>query len=211
MKSTVVMKRTMKDIDIRQDSKTLFFNANDLLEAYNSKAKTQKRLQSYFANEATKRFMNELIKDEISNSKNSGELETDIISIKRGKYGGTWLNPYLFVDFAMWLSPEFKVTIIKWVYDNLIRFRVDAGDSFKAVNAALFNAKPNSPPHYYSNEANMINKLVFGSPKGGQRNNATEKQLANLKFLQEADIKLIKNGLDSYDRYEKLKELKTFL
>jgi hypothetical protein len=211
MKSTVVMIRPMQGIDVRQDSKTMFFNANDLLDVYNATTKGSKRLQSYFANDATKRFMSALLKDEILNSKHSSELETEIVSIKRGKYGGTWMHPYLFIDFAMWLSPEFKVTVIKWVYDNLIKLRLDAGDTFKDVNAALFESVPNSPPHIYSNEAKMVNKLVFGSPDRGQRNKATEQQLSLLKFLQNADVKLINQGLDYYDRYEKLKELKNYV
>jgi len=110
----------------------------------------------------------------------------------------------------MWLSVDFKVTCLKWLYDNLIEFRDECGDGFKKVNDALFNQKPNTPWFEYSNEAKMINKLVFGSSEKGQRNNATEKQLSLLKALQKADIKLIEQGLDYYDRFEKLKGLKLY-
>lgn len=41
------------------------------------------------------------------------------------------MHPYLFVKFAMWLSPTFEVKIIQWVYDNLIEFRLLAGDHYK--------------------------------------------------------------------------------
>lgn len=211
MKSIVIMARPMNGVSIRQDSKTKFFNANDLLGLYNARGKDSKRIQHYFDNEATKRYMDALLKEEIDNNRDSGELEVAIVSTKRGKNGGTWMHPYLFIDFAMWLSPEFKITVIKWVYDNLISLRLDAGDSFKAVNSALFNARPNSPPLYYSNEAKMINTLVFGKPDRGQRNTATEAQLATLKALQKADVKLIRRGVEFINRYEKLKEFKEYL
>lgn len=198
-------------IEIRQDTKTEFFNSNDLLDAYNNKKGTARRIQKYLDNEATKRYMTALLQAEIDNNPNSGYSDPDIIAQKRGKHGGTWMHPYLFIDFAMWLSPEFKVTVIKWVYDNLIKLRIEAGDGFKEVNAAVFEATPNSPPHVYSNEAKMINKLVFGTPDSGQRNGATEDQLAALKALQRADARLIGEGLDYFARYEKLKDLKNYL
>lgn len=205
------MGRSMGDIKIRQDSKTKFFNATDLMEVYNKGHKVSRRIDKYLDNEATKRYITAIITDEIDNPPFSGDSEFTVIATKRGKNGGTWMHPYLFIDFAMWLSPEFKITVIKWIYDNLIKFRLEAGDSFKEVNEAIFNAHPNSPPYIYSNEAKMINKLVFGSSDKDQRNSATEGQLELLKTLQKADIKLIGEGLGYSDRYEKLIELKKYL
>jgi len=212
MKTAVIMQRQeMNGFSIRQNSKSQFFNATDLVDAYNKNSGGVKRIQHYLDNEATKRFMVALAQAENENNRNSGYLENGLIETKRGKNGGTWMHPYLFIDFAMWLSPEFKVTVIRWVYDNLIKLRNDAGDSFKEVNEALFDKYPSLPPFGYSNEAKLINKLVFGSPDAGQRNLATEDQLNKIKALQKADIKLIKQGLDYYERYEKLKELKEYI
>ena len=39
-----------------------------------------------------------------------------------------WFHPYLFLDFALWINPEFKYTVIKFVYDQLIEYRHNAGD-----------------------------------------------------------------------------------
>lgn len=211
MKTSVVMIRPIDDVSVRQDSLSKFFNANDLITIYNQKNGSAKRIQDYLDNEATKRFMEALLQSEIQNNAKQRELDDVIMTTRRGKYGGTWMHPYLFIDFAMWLSPEFKVTILKWVYDNLIALRIDAGDGFKEVNEAIFDIYPNSPPFVYSNEAKMVNKLVFGSPDRGQRNNATEQQLSLLKALQNADVKLINEKLDYFARYEKLKELKKYL
>lgn len=211
MKTAVVMQRQdMNGLIIRQDSKTQFFNATDLIDSYNLKTSENKRIQNYMDNEATKRFLIALSEAENQNNSNSSDLENGLIQTKRGKYGGTWMHPYLFIDFAMWLSPEFKVTVIRWVYDNLIKLRNEAGDSFKDVNEALFDKYPSMPHYGYANEAKMINKLVFGNPDSGQRNLASETQLTLLKALQKADIQLINDGLDYYERYEKLKEIKRY-
>lgn len=210
MKTSVVILRDLNGVSVRQDSKTSFFNANDLLDLYNQSAETQKRMQKYLETRGTKETMAAIL-SEIQNSPKLGEFENGVIETKRGKNGGTWMHPYLFIDFGMWLSPKFKVTVLKWVYDNLIKFRNECGDSFKEVNEALFDQKPNLSPFEYANEARMINKLVFGSPQKGQRNGATEDQLSLLKSLQKADIKLIKSGLDPYERYERLKEIRETL
>jgi len=211
MKTAVIIKRDLNGFPISQNSKNEMFNANDLLSIYNDKSETQKQIDSYLANKKTKEFMNLLVQDINLNTQKNGELEIDIIQTKRGKYGGTWMHPYLFTHFAMWISPEFNLMCIKWVYDNLIRVRNECGDGFKEVNDALSSSNGFKDPFMYANEARMINKLIFGKPDKGQRNTATEEQLSMLKALQKTDIKLIEQGLDYYERYDKLKEVKQIL
>jgi hypothetical protein len=211
MKTNVIMVRPTGDIEIRQDTKDSFFNANDLMSAYSKDVKSWKTIDGYLRNDATKEYMETLLTQEDLIPANLRELENPLIRTKRGKYGGTWMHPYLFIDFAMWLSPRFKAMVVKWVYDQLIDLRINAGDGFKRVNDALFEVKPNRPPFEYANEAKMINKLVFGISDKGQRNGATEDQLRLLDLLQKADVKLIEDGLDYYDRYIKLMELKKYL
>ena len=223
MKTSVIMYRDLNGVQRRQDSKTQFFNANDLLNLYNQNGKEEKRIQRFLDNASTNEFISALIQDILQNNQNSGELTngsnktkehplTELaIYSKRGKNGGTWLHPYLFMDFAMWLSPEFKLTCIKWMYDNLIKYRNECGDSFKEVNQALFDRKPNSAHWVYANEASMLNKLVFGTTETKKRNGATEDQLQLLKSLQTADEKLIRQGLDYFDRLKKLEEIKMVL
>jgi len=210
MKTSVIMVRKMGNYSVRQDSKTKFFNATDLIEIYNQENNEKKRIQNYMKIDATKEFINSLYEDENSNSYNCSYLDNGFIKTKRGNNGGTWMHPYLFIDFAMWLSPKFKLNVIKWVYDNLISLRNDAGDSFKEVNQALFDAKPNSTPFHYSNEARMINKFVFNKDSG-QRNKATEEELTKLKLLQKADVKLIKEGKSFYERCNELYNISKYL
>lgn len=229
MKTAAIMYRDLNGVSVRQNHKTGFFNANDLLEIYNKSSKKQKDLYAYTRSKQFKEFRSEILKDIFQNTQNlrvlngaeesekngAQNLEEFVCQVKRGKHGGTWLHPYLFMDFAMWLSPEFKLKCVKWIYDNLIKFRDECGDGFKEVNKALQDKSLENNkvvPHYvYSNEANMINKLVFGSMDKGQRDFATEHQLELLKSLQKADAKLIHKGYDYYERYERLKELKNYL
>lgn len=32
--------------------------------------------------------------------------------------GKVWMHPYLFIDYAMWLDPKFKLEVIKTFYEN---------------------------------------------------------------------------------------------
>jgi len=214
MKTEQIIDRNLNGVAVRQSTKTRFFNANDLLSLYSKqKGAKEKRITDYLDNAQTKSYMSAIQADSL-NTANSRELEYPLVEpyyTKRGKYGGTWMHPYLFIDFAMWLSPEFKLTCVKWIYDKLIDLRLEGGDTFKLVNLALFNRKPTTTQYEYSNEAKMINKLVFGTPEGGQRNGATEKQLELLTRLQKADVHFIQQGLDYYDRFVKLNEMKSML
>jgi hypothetical protein len=47
------------------------------------------------------------------------------------------MHPYLFVKFAMWLNPRFEVKVIKFVYDEMIKYRNEAGDAYKYLSAAV--------------------------------------------------------------------------
>ena len=44
----------------------------------------------------------------------------------------------LFIDIALAISPKLKVETYEWLYDNLLKFRNDSGDSYKKLTGALF-------------------------------------------------------------------------
>jgi len=209
MKTKPILYRNLNNVQIRQDSKDSYFNANDLLNLYLENGGKDKRIYDFLELNSTKEYMSEILRQENLNNADCRELE--VVRTKRGQHGGTWMHPYLFIDFAMWLNVEFKYQVVKWIYDNLIELRLDSGDSFKDVNKALMEHGAKVAHWTYSNEAKMINKLVFGDAQGGQRDSATKEQLDLLGRLQKADIQLISEGLDFYERYEKLKELKKYL
>jgi len=211
MKTQVLMKRPFNEFNITQRSGDKFFNSTELLKAYNKTGnRSEKEMKAFFVNKGTQDFMTELVKDMNSNGQNSTYLEKDLYSATRGVNGGTFMHPYLFVKFAMWLSPEFEVQIIKWVYDNLIDYRNQAGDhyvemckSIQDVYIGYFNNKPD--PMVFMKEASYLNLLVFNDVKGKKRNEATELQLDKLNRLQLANIKLIKSGISLSARKEQLR------
>lgn len=58
------------------------------------------------------------------------------------KNGGTWMHPILFVKFAMYLSPRFEYHVLKFVSDEMIRYRNDAGDAYKELSSAIMRIVP---------------------------------------------------------------------
>ena len=52
------------------------------------------------------------------------------------------MHPLLFIDFAMWLNPVFKVKVLKFVYDQLIKYRNEAGDAYRELGAAIHSIVP---------------------------------------------------------------------
>lgn len=211
MKTHVLMKRNFNGTQISQRSSDKFFNATELLTFYNSNSHKKKVIAEFWSNKGTKDFIDALILDMEVNIGNSLQLQSDLFTTSRGTNGGTYMHPYLFVKFAMWLSPEFEVKVIKWVYDNLIDFRTQAGDYYKEMASAIqeryiqyHNEKPD--PLIFIKEAHFLNELVFGDAKGKQRNEATEQQLDKLNRLQLANIKLLKSGIGISQRKIKLSE-----
>lgn len=212
MKTEVLMKRDFYQTKINQRSSDKFFNATDLLKFYNEKNNSKKVIAEFWSNKSTQAFMDALAMDLNLNVGKSLYLKSDLFESKKGKLsGGTYMHPYLFVKFAMWLSPEFEVQVIKWVYDNLIDFRNNAGDHYKEMCSAIneryveyYKEKPD--PLIFQREATFLNQLTFGDARPRQRNEATEKQLDLLNKLQLANIKLIKEGLDVIQRKQRVRD-----
>jgi hypothetical protein len=210
MKTNQLMKRDFDGNVVDQRTDNSFLNATDLLRIYNLKAKTPKRFLEFWNNKNTEDFIEALLREENVKGDNSHLLKNDLIIIKRGKHGSTYMHPYLFVKFAMWLSAEFEVKVIKWVYDNLIKVRHEAGDHYiemcEVINQRYLDwSKGKKPdPLIFITEANYLKQLAFGY-KDKHRNEASENELKLLNQLQLANIKLIKSGATKEDRYNQLR------
>lgn len=213
MKSLQIVKREFNGSMIEQRNTDGYFNATSLLTLYNLNSDKKKVIAEFWSNDSTKDFMRELASD-LNIGKNidlNPTLITDLYQTKRGRGGCTWMHPYLFVKFAMWLSPKFEVQVIKWVYDNLIDFRNQAGDYYKELCSSImsrytqyYQDKPS--PLIFSNEAKFLNLLVVGEFKGVERNELNEKQLDLLNNLQKLDIDMIDRGFSKLDRHHKLRD-----
>jgi hypothetical protein len=217
MKTSVIMIRGFGDHGIRQETKHGMFNANDLLNAWNSQAPKgkKKRMQSFFNRKETKELVEELLlqlnKDDSTNSCYLPEHIVKTSKDMKSDRGGTWMHPYIYMEFAMWLSIKYKLVCIAWMYDHLIQLRKDVGDDYKEFTSAIKEYLQPTDVATYKNEIGMINKLVFGTMDAGQRQLATESQLALLKTLQKADMKLMAEGKDYSQRMTSLYRLKQLL
>ena len=176
MKTSVVMKRELMGLCVRQETGSKMFNANDMVAIGNSHREnlglSKKQLASYFELSSTCELINAIcIEDNV-------QLD-DVKRSKRGINGGTWVHPILFVDMAMWFSPQLKAKILRWVLDGLLDARNESGDSFKQMNKALtkyFPSEMDSPLSYIKAANQVANACKVGTGKDKWQG-ATESQL----------------------------------
>ncbi|MGM0609533.1 MAG: KilA-N domain-containing protein [Thermodesulfobacteriota bacterium] len=152
---------------------------------------------------------------------------------KTGRYGGTYAHRDLAFEFGMWISPEFKIYLIKefqrlqeaekkqlgWdVKRNLakINYRIHTD----AIQAHLI------PPELsgkqvnlvYASEADVLNMALFGQTarqwrdanpgnKGNIRDQANASQLVCLANLENLNALFINEGLEQPERLKKLNRI----
>lgn len=176
MKTSVIMERKLMGYVVRQNHKTEMLNANDLHKAGNAvrdiNGMTKKQMASYFNLDST----NELIKEVCLID---GLRLDEVKKSTRGKAGGTWVHPIVFIDMAMWYSPELKVRILKWVQDGLLMARDESGESFKEMMSVLsrhFPKEMDNPIRYIEVSNKIAAECRVGTGKDKWQK-ATEEQL----------------------------------
>ena len=174
MKTSVNMVREMGTFKVTQRTKDSFFNATELLKQWNKYSGQKKEISKFFELENTKHFIDRLIEKENLNTHDLAYLKT------RGKYGGTWMTPILFIKFAMWINVDFEIDVIKFVYDNLMAFRNNAGDNY----IGLTNAAQRLNNCNYPQLAKGLNWIVFNKHEKEIRQIATQDQLKELNDIQ---------------------------
>lgn len=182
-----------------QRTKDSYFDASTLINAWNSQSNdVKKQLGNYKKSLPTQAFIEQLKKEGI---------EKPMIAT-RGKNGATWMHPKLFIDFAMWVSVEFKSIVIDYVLDGLIKSRNNDGDYYNEMTAAIieYHTKDNkSKPNHkvYTEEAMRVRQLLGLGYK--DRNLMTEKDLDNLTMMQKTNAMLFKAGVGKESRIKQLK------
>ena len=154
---------------------------------------------------------------------------------KSGRYGGTFAHSDIAFEFASWVSPEFKLYIIKdykrlkteengrlslgWNLNREIsklNYRVHT-DSIKE-NIIPKILTPEQISFTYASEADLLNVVLFGmtakewrdsnpNEKGNIRDMATIYQLLVLANMESYNAILIKQGKTQAERMQLLHEL----
>lgn len=192
MKTNVIMIRKMGNFDVSQRTIDGMFNATSLLKQWNfSKSlKRGKEVNDFLKIDKTKEFIIALEEDYNDTTKK-------IVVTKEGKNGGTWLDPLLFIDFAMWLNPKFKVQVLKFVYDELIRQRNEAGDNYISLSASGVKLVG----YDFREVAIAMQWIVYNKKGKNLRQTATQEQLKELNDLQSKLAFLIDNNyITSYNQ-----------
>lgn len=205
MKTNQLMTRKIGDYEVFQRTKDGMFNATVLLQAWNNATGEKKEVKKFFENENTKEFLDALVKEENLDGQNSAYVKSKA-RLDRG--GGTWMHPILFMKFAMWLNPRFEVQVIKFVYDQMLRYRDEVGEDYKKLAATLAKITPkNEMRELMEHIGKGINCIVYGKHEKMLRNKlATEEQQKEYLKLQSYLIMSIENGIfkNGWDVYRHL-------
>jgi hypothetical protein len=150
------------------------------------------------------------------------------LKAKAGRYGGTYAHPDIAFEFGMWISPQFKIYLIK----EFQRLKNEENDSLKLEwNLQRTLAKVNFHIHtdaikenlipseitkqqasfVYAHEADLLNVALFGitakewrdknpNKDGNIRDYATLEQLVVLSNMESINALLIRQGLTQNDR-----------
>lgn len=211
MKTNQEMVRYIDNFSVIQRTSDGYFDGGELLRRWNNVDENPRRRMSEFIDSPkTKEFLKALSVDE------SHRLKTDIgenqLLIKtkgrNTKDGKTpdkvWMNPLLFIKFAMWINPTFEVKVLRFVYDVMIRYRNDAGDAYKELSSAVMKIVPSHfMPKAMQKIGEALNWIIFNSHEKMLRNkHGDEARLRELWQLEKKIAGLIEEGFIS--TYEQL-------
>lgn len=207
MKTNQVLVRKMGDFEVSQRTSDGYFDGNALLNQWNKSnlknSKRRRQMSEFKESPNTYEFIESLREDILNHDRKNVHADFQAIKEIKGrmtKKGKTsdqiWMHPYLFIKFAMWINPRFEVKVIKFVYDELVRYRNDAGDAYKemASSVSLVVSKLEMPTAMQK-IAKAINIVIYGEHQSGMRNKVGEENKARELLDLERDIsKCIKHG-----------------
>lgn len=152
--------------------------------------------------------------------------------VKVGRYGGTYAHKDIAFHFAMWLSPEFQIYLVKefqrlkedennrlqleWSYQRHLA-KVNYHIHTDAIKENLIPKELSKTQisFLYANEADLLNVALFGftakqwreanpDAKGNIRDEVTIEQLVVLSNLESINALLIQQGLEQPKRLKQL-------
>jgi len=205
------------DVSMLLKEDSMFFNATEMAKSFG------KEPHDFLRGEVGKEYLNAFLdvsNEENSNTEISRITMEDIVKTKRGnKYGGTWLHNDIVLQFARWLSAHFAVRLDKWIIKRLKeeeerrRDRLAAKTGYLELSEAVMNDHDPAKGYHYSNEANMINRIVLGMDAKkfkeahgveNLRDSLDAFQIKSIEKLQKMNTSLIDLEVEYQDRKDKL-------
>ncbi|MGP1446702.1 MAG: KilA-N domain-containing protein [Candidatus Limimorpha sp.] len=156
--------------------------------------------------------------------------KTNAIGLKAtaGRYGGTYAHPDIAFEFGMWISPQFKIYLVKEFQrlkdeeNSRQKLEWNLQRTLAKVNYQIHTdaIKESLIPHeitkqqatfVYANEADLLNVALFGitakewrdsnlDKTGNIRDYATLEQLVVLSNMESINALLIRQGLPQSER-----------
>lgn len=187
------MIRQMGEFSVKQRTKDGFFNATELLKQWNRVSGMKKEVTKFLDLGSTSELVKIIMEREDLHTQDSTYVKS---RASRGDNAGTWMHPVLFIDFAMWINPSFKYDVIKFVYDDMIRYRNLAGDSYKELASAISKIVSKTfIPKAMQKVGEALNWIVFDSHEPLLRNkHGNESKQRELWQLEKKVADLINEG-----------------
>lgn len=193
METNQIMIRQMGEFSVKQRTKDGFFNATELLKQWNRVSGMKKEVTKFLDLGSTSELVKIIMEREDLHTQDSTYVKS---RASRGDNAGTWMHPVLFIDFAMWINPSFKYDVIKFVYDDMIRYRNLAGDSYKELASAISKIVPKTfIPKAMQKVGEALNWIIFDSHEPLLRNkHGNESKQRELWQLEKKVADLINEG-----------------
>lgn len=210
---TVNINNKLVSIDLSEliKKENLFFNATEIAKQFGKEVFDFLRLDS------TNRYIELIIADKLKPISNRDML----IKTIRGRNGGTWLHHEIALEFASWLSIEFRYGLHQFVSVKLQeekqrkQSRALAKLEYPQMTLAIQEAHENPKSYHYSNEADLINRIILGTTakkycelneidRTCLRDNLTNPQIDLINHLQRLNTSMIELGMSFEERKEKL-------
>ncbi|MGZ5018692.1 MAG: KilA-N domain-containing protein [Methylobacter sp.] len=163
-------------------------------------------------------YINLILEDEKS-------IYEDVVkTVKGGKHQGTWLHKKLALPFARWLDVEFEYRLDRWIEQRIadeqqrLSHRLELKTGFKPLTEAILYAHAEPKPYHFSNECNLINRIVTGMDAkhfkalhgvDSVRDALNAEQMQRMDQVQRQVASLIELGFTFEDRKQLLKKSQT--
>jgi len=193
----------MADVSMLQKTDELFFNATLIAKQFNKKP------SEWLDSKQSSEYIAVIL--EAENFRYENLVRTTI----GGKFQGTWMHKKLTLPFARWLNVKFEYDLDRWIESRVEdehqrnQHRLGLKTGFLPLTNAIQAAHTDPKPYHFSNECDLINRLVTGmsaktfkQARGIEnvRDGLTAAELQLMNKLQMQNTSLIELGFSYEER-----------